>query len=89
MKKLKKIIVILFLQDNTGVLRYTVSVAKIGELNFELVELPPYSRFSPDLFRNLKKWLSGLRFSSNQEIITHRNAYFAGLPQSYFSKSSK
>ena len=51
-------------------------MAKINELKFELLLNAPYS---PDLapsdyflFPNLKKWLSGQRFSNDEEVIEHR-----------------
>lgn len=80
---------ILFHQDNARVHTCAVSMAKIQELKFELVDHPPYS---PDLapsdfflFPNLKKWLAGQRFMSNEEIVTQTNVYFEELPKSYFS----
>jgi len=36
------------------------------------------------LFPNLKKWLGGQRFTSNEEIIAQTNAYFEDFPKSYF-----
>jgi histone-lysine N-methyltransferase SETMAR len=53
-------------------------MAKIHELGYELLLHPPYS---PDLapsvyflFPNLKKWLGGKKFDSNDEIISETNA---------------
>jgi len=49
---------------------------------------PPYS---PDLapcdfflFPNLKTWLSGKKFSSNEEVIVAVNEYFADFETAYF-----
>ena len=63
-------------------------MAKFHELRYELLPLPPYS---PDLapsdyflFSNLKKWLGGKRFYSNDEIILQTNTYFEYLEKSYF-----
>jgi len=48
------------------------------ELRFQLVPHPPYS---PDLasdyylFPNMKKWLAGRRFYSNEEMIAETNAF--------------
>jgi len=63
-------------------------MAKIKELQFELLEHPPYS---PDLalsdfwlFPHLKKFLRGKRFSSNEEVIAAIKDYFAGLPENHF-----
>lgn len=53
-----------------------------------LLQHPAYS---PDLvpsdyflFPNLKKWLGGRRFTSNDDIIAQTNEYFAELPKPYF-----
>jgi len=84
---------VLFHQDNARVHTCLKSMAKIEQLKFELVDHPPYS---PDLapsdfflFPNLKKWLAGQRFSSNEEVIDQTNAYFEDLPKSYFSDGLK
>ena len=60
------------------------------ELGFQLVPHPPCS---PDLapsdyylFPNMKKWLAGRRFYSNEEVIAETNAYFAELCQSSYSE---
>ena len=62
-------------------------MAKIHELKFELLEHPPYS---PDLapsdfhlFPELKKFMRGKRFSSNEGVIAAVEAYFADLPDSH------
>jgi len=36
------------------------------------------------LFPNMKKWLGGKKFGSNDEVIAETNTYFEGLEQSYF-----
>ena len=63
-------------------------MSKFHELRYELLLHPPYS---PDLapsnyflFPNLKKWLGGKRFYSNDEIISQTNTYFEDLDKSYF-----
>lgn len=78
----------LFLQDNARVHTCAISMSKIEELKFELIDHPPYS---PDLapsdfflFPNLKKWLAGQRFTSNEEVIAETNAYFEDFQKSYF-----
>jgi hypothetical protein len=50
----------------------------------------PDAPYSPDLapsdfflFPNLKKWLGGRRFTSNEEVIAETNGYFAELEESY------
>jgi len=66
-------------------------MAKIVELRYELLPHPPYS---PDLapcdfflFPNMKKWLGGKRFASNEEIIAETNAYFAKFEKPHFLES--
>lgn len=79
---------VLFHQDNARVHTCAVAMAKFKELRYELLPHPPYS---PDLapcdyflFPNLKKWLGGKRFGSNDEVINETNAYFDDLPKSHF-----
>ncbi|CAH2100850.1 unnamed protein product [Euphydryas editha] len=74
--------------DNARCHKSILTMAKIHELKFELLEHPPYS---PDLaprdfhrFPDLKKFMRGKRFSSNDEVITAVEAYFASLPDSHF-----
>lgn len=68
-----------------------MSAAKCHELCFEL--LPDYlSDLVPSdyfLFPNLKKWLTGQRSASNEEVITETNAYFAELDKLYYTKCTK
>ena len=68
-------------------------MVKLYELGYELV---PHLPYSPDLapsdyilFPNLKKWLDGKRFSSNDEIIDQKNAYFKDFEKSYFLERIK
>ena len=77
-KKSKKKVI--FHPDNARVHTFVVSMAKFHELRYELLPHPPYS---PDLapsdyflFPNLKKWLDGKRFYSNDEIISQTDTYF-------------
>ena len=79
---------ILFHQDNAPCHKSILTMSKIHELQFELLEHPPYS---PDLapsdfhlLPDLKKFMRGKRFSSNDEVITAVEAYFAALPDSHF-----
>ena len=58
------------------------------ELSYELIPHPPYS---PDLapcdfflFSNLKTWLGGKKFLSNEEVIVAVNEYFADFETGYF-----
>ena len=64
-------------------------MAKFKELNYEMLEHPAYS---PDLaptdyylYPNLKIFLAGKRFTSNDEAIAAVNGYFANLPESHFN----
>ena len=79
---------VLFLQDNAPVHTSTIAMAKFHELRYELLPHPPYS---PDLapsdfflFPNLKKWLAGKRFKSNDEVINETNSYFEEFDKSYY-----
>ena len=81
---------VLFHHDNAPAHSSGVVAAKLMELRFQLVPHPPYS---PDLapsdyylFPNMKKWLAGRRFYSNEEVIAETNAYFEELDQSYYSE---
>ncbi|KAG5319861.1 NU5M oxidoreductase, partial [Acromyrmex heyeri] len=61
---------------------------EMKKLNCELLPHPPYS---PDLascdfflFPNLKKWLGGKKFTSNEEVISETEVYFAEFRQIVF-----
>ncbi|XP_012063671.1 PREDICTED: histone-lysine N-methyltransferase SETMAR-like [Atta cephalotes] len=76
-------------QDNAPFHKSTVAMTKLHELGYELIPHPPYS---PDLapcdfflFLNLKTWLGGKKFSSNEEVIE----YFADFETAYFSDGIK
>lgn len=84
MKKKK----ILFHQDNAPCHKSMKTMAKMNELNFELLPHPPYS---PDLvpsdywlFSDLKKMLQGKRFQSNEEVIAETEAYFESKKKSFY-----
>jgi len=62
-------------------------MAKLDQLRFKLVA---HLLYSSDLvlsdyylFPNLKRWLQGKRFTSNEEVIAETEAYFEGLNVSY------
>lgn len=81
---------IIFHQDNAPAHKSVLTMAKINELKYELLDHPPYS---PDLapsdfylFPNLKKFLAGKRFTSNEDAITVVNHYFEGLEENYFNQ---
>ena len=84
---------VIFHQDNARLHTCVVSMAKFHELCSELL---PHPTYSPDLapsdyflFPNLKKWLGGKRFYSNDEIISQTNAYFEDLETSYFLEGTQ
>ena len=62
----------ILLQDCVPVHKSIKMMAKVNELHFELLPYPPYSlNLAPSdfyLFPNLKRWLQGQRFSSNEEV---------------------
>lgn len=79
---------LLFHHDNAPAHSCLLTTQKLIELRYELLHHPPYS---PDLapcdfflFPNLKKWLGGKRFTSNEEVIAETNAYFAEFEKSYY-----
>lgn len=84
---------VLFHHDNAPAHTSAVSTAKLLEIRFEIVSHPPYS---PDLapsdyylFPNMKKWLAGKRFHSNDEVIAATNDYFDSLDKSYYADGIK
>lgn len=79
---------VLFHHDNAPAHSSRIADSKLKQLHYELLPHPPYS---PDLapcdfflFPNLKKWLGGKKFSSNEEVIAATEAYFHDFPKSYF-----
>ncbi|GFT10526.1 mariner Mos1 transposase [Trichonephila clavipes] len=79
---------ILFHQDNAPSHASAVTMAKIHELRFELLDLTPYS---PDLapsnfffFPHVIIALGGQRLSSNEEAITFVIPYFAKKNSVYY-----
>lgn len=84
---------VLFHQDNAPAHTSRVVAAKLHDLRFEVV---PHAPYSPDLapsdyflFPNLKKWLGGRRFSSNDEVKAETTAYFAELDSSHYADGIK
>ena len=79
---------LLFHQDNAPCHKSIKTMAKLHELNFELLPHPPYS---PDLapsdywlFADLKKMLAGKKFRSNEEVIAETEAYFEAKDKSFY-----
>lgn len=84
---------ILYHHDNAPPHSSLVAQEKLDEIGFQLVPHPPYS---PDLapsdfylFPNLKRWLTGQRFYSNEDLIAETEAYFADFPIDYYSDGIK
>ncbi|GFV66395.1 mariner Mos1 transposase [Trichonephila clavipes] len=80
----------LFHQDDAPTQKSVIAMTKINELKLELL---PHAPYSPDLvpryyfiFPNLKKRLSGQRFSNDKETIPVVNNYFEELASSYYRK---
>jgi len=74
---------IIFHQDIAPAHESVLAMGKLRDLHYELLEHPP---FSPDLapsdfclFRKLKLFLTGQRFSLNQEAIAAVEGYFTDL----------
>jgi len=74
--------------DKIDKLEYRFGNGKMKKFEYELLEHPPYSSdLAPSnfhLFPNLKKFVTGKRFGSNEEVIAAVNEYFADLPESRF-----
>ena len=78
----------LFHQDNAPCHKTIKTMAKLHELNSELLPHPPYS---PDLapsdywlFADLKKMLAGKKFRTNEEVIAETEAYFEAKDKSFY-----
>lgn len=81
---------VVYHHDNAPAHSSLKSMAKIHDLHFELLAHPPYS---PDLapsdyylFPNLKRWLQGKRFYTNEEVKWETEAYFGDLDKTYYKK---
>lgn len=84
---------VLFHHDNAPAHSSAIATAKLVELRFEIL---PHAPYSPDLapfdfflFPNMKNWLGGKRFSSNEEVIAETNDYFDAFDSSYYSDGIK
>jgi len=79
---------IIFHHDNAPDHKSVLAMGKLRDLHYELLEHPPYS---PDLapsdfylFPKLKFFLTGQRFSLNQEAIAAVERYFADLMKNHY-----
>jgi histone-lysine N-methyltransferase SETMAR len=79
---------IIFYQDNAPTHKIVLTMGKLRDLHYELLEHPPYStdlaRSHFYLFPKLKLFHVGQRFSSNQEAIAAVERYFADLTKNYY-----
>jgi histone-lysine N-methyltransferase SETMAR len=79
---------IIFNQDNAPTHKSVLSIGKLRDLHYKLLEHPPYfpdlapSDFS--LFPELKFFIIGQRVSSNQEAIAAVERYFADLTKNHY-----
>jgi hypothetical protein len=86
--KIRRIYCIIFHQDNAPPYKSVLAMGKLMDLHYKLLENPPYS---PDLapfdiypFPKLKVFLTGQRFSLNQEAIAAVEKYFADLTKNHY-----
>ena len=84
---------VLFHHDNAPAHTSANATAKLFDSRYEVL---PYLPYSPDLapsdyflFPNMKTWLGGKKFSSNEEIIAARNEYLEGFDENYFLEGIK
>ena len=82
-----------FHHNNAPAHTSAIATAKLFFLRYEILPHPPYS---PDLapsdyflFPNMKTWLGGKRFSSNEEIIAATNENFEGFDENNFLEGIK
>lgn len=79
---------VLLQQDNAPAHTSRIALAAAADCGFEVISHPPYS---PDLapsdyhlFSNLKKFLRGRRFTSDEELKSCVEDWFSGLPAEFF-----
>ena len=79
---------ILLHDDNATSHTSNIAQAEKHELGFESLTHPLYSpELAPSdcyLFPNLKRWLCGRRFGSNEEVEWETEGYFGGFDVSYY-----
>jgi histone-lysine N-methyltransferase SETMAR len=79
---------IIFHQDNAPAHKSVLAMGKLRNLQYDLLEHPPYSLdLAPSdfyLFPKLKIFLVGQRFSSNQEATAAVEGYFAHLTKNLY-----
>ena len=79
---------ILFYGENAPSHTLNIAQAKKHELGFESL---PHPSYSPDLapsdyylFPNIKRWLCGKRFESNEQVELETKGYYGGFDKSYY-----
>ena len=79
---------ILFQDDNARLHTSNIAQAKKHKLGFKSL---PHTPYSPDLapsnyylFSNLKRWLCGRRFKSNEEVEWETEGYFGEFDKLYY-----
>ena len=84
---------VLFHQDNAPIHKAARSMATIRENGFEIIEHPPYS---PDLapsdyflFGNLKNYLRGTSYGSDNDVFEAVEGYFRSQNASFYLKGIK
>ena len=84
---------VLFHHDNAPAYTSAIATAKLFDLRYEILPHLPYSPYlAPSdyfLFPNMKTWLEGKRFLSNEEIIATTNEYSEGFDKNYFLEGIK
>ncbi|GFW58667.1 mariner transposase [Trichonephila clavipes] len=84
---------VLFHQYNVPAHKSVTAMAKMNELKFELLPHAPYlpdlSSSDHSLFPNLKKWLSGQRFSNDEEVMSAVNDCLEEQGSFYYKKGVK
>jgi histone-lysine N-methyltransferase SETMAR len=80
--------IIIFHQDSAPAHKSFMTMGKLRDLHYELLEHPPYSpHLAPSdfcLFPKLKLFLAGWRFSSNQVVIAVVEGYSADLMKNHY-----
>ena len=78
----------LFHHENALAHMSIIAAAKLFDLRLAILphQPDPLDLFPSDyfLFPNVKTWLEGKRFSSNEEIIAAANEYFEGFDKNCF-----
>lgn len=77
-----------WLRDHATAHIGALEMEKLKDLQYELLEHPPYTpELAPSyvhLFPNLTKCVARKHFESNEDVIVAVDGYFADLPKSHF-----